>query len=192
MERDIAVGERIRELRKAQGLTLRDVAGRTGYSYQTIATYEKGSRRVGVEQALRLAQALRCSLQDILGEDRADAFSVVPGVNMYNLPDSVMRAPCVEIRDPLAYVDSPAEADAYAALDHRRRAEESLEAARYMEFLAASYESVIALLDQCLGEGAGLIALRMLSAYARLSGPGRERCVEMMEDLSQIPRFRRT
>jgi len=40
-----------------------------------------------------------------------------------------------------------------------------------------------------VADGAGLIALRMLCAYARLNGPGRERCVEMMEDLSEIARF---
>jgi len=189
MERDNGIGARLRDMRKARGLTLKDVAQRTGYSYQTIAAYEKGMRRVGVEQALRLSQALQCTLRDLLGEDRGDAFPMGNGVNLYNLPERVSQAPCVAIRDPLAYACSQAEAEAYGALDSQERTQESLEAVRYMEFLSSNYASVIALLDECLGDGAGLIALRMLCAYARLNGPGRERCVEMMEDLSEIARF---
>ena len=189
MERDNDIGTRLRKIRKDRGLTLKDIAQRTGYSYQTIAAYEKGARRVGVEQALRLSQALGCTLRDLLGEVQDDAFQVEDGVNLYNLPERVSQAPCIAIRDPLAYVCSQAEAEAYGALDSRERTQESLEAVRYMEFLSTNYEAVIALLDECLGAGAGLIALRMLSAYARLNGPGRERCVEMMEDLSEISRF---
>ena len=203
MRIDNAVGERIRKLRKERGLTLKDIALRSGYGYQTVASYENGSRRVGIEQAMRLSGALGCALRDILGDGGADAFAVLEGVRLDDLPAMARCAPCAAIRDPLAYSGARVEAEALdaaklrqegeasqeAAPNVRQGGEASLEAARYMEYLASNYGAIIALLDQCLGEGAGLIALRMLSAYSHLNAAGRERCIELMEDLGSIPRF---
>lgn len=189
MEASNAIGESIRRLRKARGLTLKDMSQRTGYSYQAVAAYEKGSRRVGVEQALRLAQALQCPIQEIWGGAADEALPAAGVISLYDLPERVAAAPCVDIRDPMAYVCSPMEADACDALARKSRSRQSLQAARHMDRLASSYASVLGLLDDCLGDGAGLVALRMLSAYSRLNGAGRERAMELLEDLAEIPRF---
>ena len=57
---------RIRELRKAQGLTLKQVAKIVGTSDQQISHLEKGRRRLTAQWMERLAEALNCHPADLL------------------------------------------------------------------------------------------------------------------------------
>ncbi|EIC21401.1 helix-turn-helix domain-containing protein [Thiorhodovibrio frisius] len=55
-----AIGQRLREARQAQGLSLAQLSERTGneLSKSRISNYEQGIRRMGIEQAQTLTQAL--------------------------------------------------------------------------------------------------------------------------------------
>ena len=56
------VGLRLREARKAAGLTLRELAARVGIAnYQTIDNIERGKQRASVDQIESLAHALGIS-----------------------------------------------------------------------------------------------------------------------------------
>ena len=56
------VGKRLREARKAAGLTLRELAERAGIAnYQTIDNIERGKQRASVDQIESLAHALGIS-----------------------------------------------------------------------------------------------------------------------------------
>ena len=56
------VGLRLREARKAAGLTLRELAARVGIAnYQTIDNIERGRQRASVDQIESLARALGIS-----------------------------------------------------------------------------------------------------------------------------------
>ena len=56
------VGLRLREARKAAGLTLRELAERAGIAnYQTIDNIERGKQRASVDQIESLAHALGIS-----------------------------------------------------------------------------------------------------------------------------------
>ncbi|MBK1647149.1 helix-turn-helix domain-containing protein [Rhabdochromatium marinum] len=59
-ELNLAIGQRLREARKAQELSLAQLSERTGntLSKSRISNYEQGIRRMGLEQAQALAQAL--------------------------------------------------------------------------------------------------------------------------------------
>lgn len=53
------IGQRLRAARHAQGLSLSDLSSRTGsLSKSRISNYEQGIRRMGLEEAHELAQAL--------------------------------------------------------------------------------------------------------------------------------------
>ena len=53
------IGERLRQARHDQGLSLSELAERTGcYSKSRISNYEQGLRRMGLEEALVLSTAL--------------------------------------------------------------------------------------------------------------------------------------
>jgi transcriptional regulator with XRE-family HTH domain len=58
-ERTRRIGERLRQARHDQGLSLSELAERTGcYSKSRISNYEQGLRRMGLEEALVLSAAL--------------------------------------------------------------------------------------------------------------------------------------
>ena len=56
------VGHRLREARKAAGLTLRELAKEAGFAnHQTVNNIERGTQRASVDQIESLARALGIS-----------------------------------------------------------------------------------------------------------------------------------
>ena len=61
------VGQRLRQVRTARGLTLTDVAARAGMSKSTLSRLENGQRKATLELLLPLAQLYRVPLDDLVG-----------------------------------------------------------------------------------------------------------------------------
>jgi transcriptional regulator with XRE-family HTH domain len=61
------VGPRLRKARELRGITLTDVAERTGISKSTLSRLENGQRRPSLELLLPLAQTYRVPLDDLVG-----------------------------------------------------------------------------------------------------------------------------
>jgi transcriptional regulator with XRE-family HTH domain len=61
------VGSRLQRVRKERGVTLHDLAERTGISTSTLSRLENGQRRPSLELLLPLAQAYRVPLDDLVG-----------------------------------------------------------------------------------------------------------------------------
>ncbi len=61
------VGPRLRRVRKERGVTLTEVAERTGISKSTLSRLENGQRKPSLELLLPLAQAYRVPLDDLVG-----------------------------------------------------------------------------------------------------------------------------
>jgi transcriptional regulator with XRE-family HTH domain len=66
------VGERLRELRKRQQVTLSALAERTGISVSTLSRLESGGRRPTLELLLPLARAYQVSLDELVGAPPTD------------------------------------------------------------------------------------------------------------------------
>lgn len=62
-----ALGKRIAERRKTQGLTQVELAERLGISQQTLAHYEVGRLRVAVAMLPALAKELAVPVEDLVG-----------------------------------------------------------------------------------------------------------------------------
>ena len=62
-----AVGPRLRKVREQRGVTLTEVATRTGMSKSTLSRLENGQRRPSLELLLPLAQVYRVPLDDLVG-----------------------------------------------------------------------------------------------------------------------------
>ncbi|WP_330178644.1 XRE family transcriptional regulator [Nocardia sp. NBC_01503] len=62
-----AVGPRLRALRRARGLTLAELATRTGVSESTLSRLESGQRRATLELLLPLARTYDVPLDDLVG-----------------------------------------------------------------------------------------------------------------------------
>lgn len=65
---DVAVGERIRALRRRKGVTQADLAEAVGVTFQQIQKYERGANRVSASMLARIARALQTSVSELFGE----------------------------------------------------------------------------------------------------------------------------
>ena len=67
----MTVGERIQKIRKAKGLTQKDLGVLSGTSEITVRQYEIGKRQPRLEQLLLIADALGVSSGELIGEDKS-------------------------------------------------------------------------------------------------------------------------
>src|ERR1700710_458324 len=65
---DIAVGARIRLLRKVRGLSQQALAEAAGVTFQQIQKYERGANRVSASMLSRIAGALDTPVAEMFGE----------------------------------------------------------------------------------------------------------------------------
>ncbi|MFL5886968.1 MAG: helix-turn-helix domain-containing protein [Thermoleophilaceae bacterium] len=73
----IAVGPRVRALREAMGLSLRDLAERCGVSAPMLSQVERGETSPTLAVANRIAAGLELSLSQLLRLDEAEGVTVV-------------------------------------------------------------------------------------------------------------------
>lgn len=66
---DILVGERVRGLRKARGLSLKEVAAAAGLSTSFLSQIERGLSSASVRALARIADALQVMISDIFPTD---------------------------------------------------------------------------------------------------------------------------
>ncbi len=106
---DIAVGARIRLLRKMRGLSQQALAEAAGVTFQQIQKYERGANRVSASMLSRIAGTLDAPVSEMFGEANPAAGSIdevaallgEPGalelLKAYsNLPRGAPRAALVE------------------------------------------------------------------------------------------------
>ncbi|MEA2457175.1 MAG: hypothetical protein QOC95_147 [Thermoleophilaceae bacterium] len=72
-----AIGPRVRALRDAMGLSLRDLADRTGVSAPMLSQVERGDTSPTLTVAGRIASGLELSLSQLLRLDEGEGVSVV-------------------------------------------------------------------------------------------------------------------
>ncbi|WP_374472544.1 helix-turn-helix domain-containing protein [Phenylobacterium sp.] len=65
---DIAVGARIRLLRKVRGLSQQALAEAAGVTFQQIQKYERGANRVSASMLSRIAKTLGAPVSEMFGE----------------------------------------------------------------------------------------------------------------------------
>ena len=64
------LNKKIRQLRLERGITQNELAGRLGVSASTVGMYEQGRRSPDSRALRRIASALDCSADELLGTDR--------------------------------------------------------------------------------------------------------------------------
>lgn len=71
---DLALGLRIRQRRKALGVSQTSLASAVGITFQQVQKYERGANRVSFSRLVEIAHALDCRLIDLVGDlDEAGA-----------------------------------------------------------------------------------------------------------------------
>ena len=70
---DVAVGARIRTIRKSRGLSQGALGAALGLTFQQVQKYERGANRVSASKLVEIARTLDVAPRDLLGEyDPAD------------------------------------------------------------------------------------------------------------------------
>src|ERR687888_786002 len=77
LEPQIRIGPRVRALREAMDLSLRDLAERSGVSAPMLSQVERGETSPTLAVASRIAAGLELSLSQLLRLDEADGVSIV-------------------------------------------------------------------------------------------------------------------
>ena len=72
----VDIGKRIRRLRKRQGLTQEKLAEMVDISLSFMGHIERSSRVLSVDTLCRIARALSCSADELLGIDVSDQSGV--------------------------------------------------------------------------------------------------------------------
>ena len=73
---DVAVGARIRLLRKVRGMSQQALAEAAGVTFQQIQKYERGANRVSASMLSRIATALDAPVAEMFGEAGASSGAV--------------------------------------------------------------------------------------------------------------------
>ena len=63
-------GERIRELRNKYGVTLEELAAKSGVSCSSLSRIERGEQRVREDQIRRIAASFRYSMSEFYSDDK--------------------------------------------------------------------------------------------------------------------------
>lgn len=81
------IGQRLRDRRKALGLSLEDLSRLSGATVPTLSTIERGKRDVKLSTLVSLAQALRLDLSDLFADEPARGADRAAGPGGYRLDD---------------------------------------------------------------------------------------------------------
>jgi transcriptional regulator with XRE-family HTH domain len=73
---DIAVGARIRLLRKVRGMSQQALAEAAGVTFQQIQKYERGANRVSASMLSRIAGTLQSPVSEMFGEVNPSAGAI--------------------------------------------------------------------------------------------------------------------
>ena len=69
---DVAVGAKVRAIRKVQGTSQVELATAIGVSFQQVQKYEKGANRISASKLARIPATLGTTVGDLLGEEKPD------------------------------------------------------------------------------------------------------------------------
>jgi len=86
---DLAVGARIRLLRKVRGLSQQALAEAAGVTFQQIQKYERGANRVSASMLARIAAALDTPVSEMFGESGSPSSAVDEVAAMLSQPGAI-------------------------------------------------------------------------------------------------------
>ena len=91
---DIAVGARVRTIRKGLGMSQSALAEQLGLTFQQVQKYERGFNRISCSTLVRVARALQVSIVDLFGDEtgqRTVAEDVLGGARIAGAPELIQN-----------------------------------------------------------------------------------------------------
>lgn len=175
----MTTGENIREARKKAGLTQVQLAKKLGVPYQSIGQWETGKRNPKYETLERIASAIGIHVFDLVGI--GEKFDTLVETTPFNL---VVKFPSGE---EVTLDDAPDDVKGILSFDvrevyHRLNDKHKEE---FWGILRSGYQEIEA------NESQKRLKARLNAVFDRLSDEGKEKAVERIEELAEIPRYQR-
>ena len=76
---------KIRETRRARGLTVNELAEEIGENHQKVGRIERGKRSLTIDYLLKLSKALDTPLENFLNEENSDTYEASSASDSSNL-----------------------------------------------------------------------------------------------------------
>lgn len=92
---DKKIGEKIKALRKAVGISQIELAERIGISFQQIQKYEKGTSRISVLRLQQIAKALGTNISSFFETENTEGKVSDHPLKKYPVPEKVLHSPLV-------------------------------------------------------------------------------------------------
>lgn len=105
----VLVGQRVLQLRKAKGLSRREVSEHSGVSPRYLAQLESGEGNISIGLLKRISIALDRPMEALVAEDEATADDINNLVSLYRKADSATRAQILQQLDPIKLREQKAE-----------------------------------------------------------------------------------
>jgi len=101
------LGRRLARIRRERGLTQGEVAGRTGLTQVLVSDYERERLRLSAEMAVRFAEALGVSTEELLRPRRkaAPAAARQPSLKLMRRMERIEKLPVYRQRALLTTID---------------------------------------------------------------------------------------
>ncbi len=163
----MGIGERIRNARKAAGLTQVDVAKEAGIAVNSLRLYEAGKRQPNLVQLAQIADALTVDLLDLLGYGTQKEFEtkMIQVVSRYH-----------KILSTLLHSESIPEAWKVFIRDNQPNEQETKNTLRALAVHRIKLSRYTGLMD----------------AFDKLNPDGQQKAVERVEELTEIPKYQNT
>lgn len=100
------VGARVRELRKAQGLTQTELAERLHVRQATVSDYENGKLQFDADELPRVASVLGVDVADLFSESKPGALLTMTREELINLVTTEVQAIFKSARDTVPAMTS--------------------------------------------------------------------------------------
>lgn len=104
LDHQMALGERLRDIRHQQGLTLQDVEQRSGGEWKAVVvgSYERGDRAISIAKLSRLADFYRVPLREFLPTTSAHDDDTIDVSDLPRIRLDLTRLPDQDDRDVLS------------------------------------------------------------------------------------------
>ena len=96
----IEIGRRLRALRLAHGMSLRDAAGRAGLSASFVGLVEKGGTEIAITRLIRLADAYGAVVADLLADVHEPRVEFVSADQAFRVPTNVEGVEILYLASP--------------------------------------------------------------------------------------------
>ena len=97
---DVALGHAVRLTRRRRNMSQSDLGDAVGVSFQQIQKYERGSNRISFSMLVRIADALGCSVADLVAEVEELAGAGLAG-------NTLVQPEAADILEALSGIGSP-------------------------------------------------------------------------------------